>query len=103
MDDRADVGGGVEVRSVRLAPGAGLRVERARPWRRWWRRHLPIPQAGHGRPRLPPVRPGPLAGRRVLIAVAPTECDGPGARALERVLGAEGAQVAVTAETLGEA
>jgi hypothetical protein len=48
-------------------------------------------------------RRGPLLGKRVLVLVAPTECDARGVKALWRVLRLLGVQLGVTMECHGEA
>jgi len=54
------------------------------------------------RPGLRPARRGPLAGRRVLVVVAPTECDVRAVRRLARALGRLGVAAAAAAECHGE-
>ena len=97
------------MRSVEATPAARLLIEERKSLRfrgmvhRWWRRAVPLPQAGHGPPPMPEAAIGPLTGKQVLVFVAPIDCDGDEVRALSHLLGEAGAQVGVACETPGEA
>jgi putative intracellular protease/amidase len=55
------------------------------------------------RPSFRAPRRGPLVGRRVLVVVAPTECDARGVKAMWRALRPLGVRLGVTMECHGEA
>ena len=57
----------------------------------------------HERAGFRPPHRGPLLGRRILVVVAPTECDARGVQALHHALHPLGVYVGVTSECHGEA